>query len=79
VVAYLANSSRGTSIMEHHPTQVIGSTYNCPEFVARDAVVEYREAEVSRDFTVPYFVVALLERTEIQFEMRLTHPVLTEL
>jgi hypothetical protein len=59
VVAYLANSSRGTSIMEYHPTQVIGSTYDRPKFVARDAVVEYREPEGSRDFTIPYFIVTL--------------------
>jgi len=45
--------------MEYHPTQVIGSTYDRPKFVARDAVVEYREPEGSRDFTIPYFIVTL--------------------
>jgi hypothetical protein len=63
-LSHLTYRTRGSSIMEHNPTQIIGSTHNSPKLVAGDAVIEHRESECSRKFTAPYLVVTLLKRSK---------------
>lgn len=47
--------------MEDNPTEIISSTHDGPEFVARDTIIKNREAEGSRNLAIPYPVVALFQ------------------
>lgn len=49
--------------MKYNPRKIIRYSSNCPKLITRNTIVKNRETKCTRDRSVPYFVVSLLEGT----------------